>query len=262
MRKVYIYLVMLICLTLVIPTVCTATAYNQPDYVTDNAGVLTKGEISSLCVKLEEISDRHSVSVAVFITDDMVDPDSGREFTDIDEYAEYLFDNYSYGYGETDDGILFVISLGGRDWCVFAAGYGDTVMNSRGFDQVENEIIPYLSDGEYYRAFSHFGDVCDELITDSYGSSVTSGKWILTCFIVGLVISIITVGIMASMNKSVRYGVSANSYIVNGSFSLTEKQDIFLYRNVMRTPRQTSESSRGSRSGGSSSGRSSRSGKF
>ena len=60
------------------------------------------------------------------------------------------------------------------------------------------------------------------------------------CLLIGLIIALAVVGSMKASMKSVGMQAQANNYTKEGSFSLTEKQDIFLYSNLERTPRPKS----------------------
>ena len=60
------------------------------------------------------------------------------------------------------------------------------------------------------------------------------------CLLIGLIIALAVVGSMKASMKSVCMQAQANNYTKEGSFSLTEKQDIFLYSNLERTPRPKS----------------------
>lgn len=60
------------------------------------------------------------------------------------------------------------------------------------------------------------------------------------CLLIGLIIALAVVGSMKASMRSVGMQAQANNYTKEGSFSLTEKQDIFLYSNLERTPRPKS----------------------
>ena len=267
-NKVFALLILpVLCLSVLVSPV--GAAYD-PDLLVDLADVLTHSEEVSVLTKLEDISDRWAVNVAVVTVPYKADTDGDRLYTDIEEYGNYYFDSCGYGYGDTEDGILLIIDMADREWAIVAVGYGNVAVTNAAYDMLEDEIIPYLSDGEYFKAFSRFAEICDELIglADSgtpYGSlgSPTSGSWILVCLIIGFVIALITVGVMISKMKTVRNNYAANEYIKEGSFNLTNRQDIYLYSRLIKNPRESSSGrsgSGGSRSGGG--GRSSRGGRF
>jgi len=56
---------------------------------------------------------------------------------------------------------------------------------------------------------------------------------------VGLVIAAIIMFVIRSKLKSVRSQRTACNYVRDNSFRLTNQRDIFLFRNITRTPRQT-----------------------
>lgn len=62
-------------------------------------------------------------------------------------------------------------------------------------------------------------------------------EYILGCIIIGVVAAFVVTGVMRSQLKSVRKQRTAGNYIVSDSFRLTERMDIFLYRNVVRRER-------------------------
>lgn len=62
-------------------------------------------------------------------------------------------------------------------------------------------------------------------------------QYILICVLIGIVIAFVVTGIMKAQLKSVRKQRAASNYVVDGSFRLTNRTDIFLYRNVSRRER-------------------------
>ena len=73
---------------------------------------------------------------------------------------------------------------------------------------------------------------------------------------VGALVGFIVVLIMKSKLKSVRMQPLANSYVKSGSFNVTERSDLYLYRNISKTakPKDNDSSSGGSSTHTSSSG--------
>lgn len=78
-------------------------------HLIDNADLLTGEEESNLLAKLDEISDRLSVDVAV-VTEDSIGDKTPRE------YADDFYDYNSYKYNP--DGVLLLISMEERDWYI------------------------------------------------------------------------------------------------------------------------------------------------
>ena len=61
--------------------------------------------------------------------------------------------------------------------------------------------------------------------------------------IIGVVAGVVVALILKGQLKSVRKQHQANAYVRDGSMHLTMSNDIFLYRNVTRTRKQTNNSS-------------------
>ncbi len=236
----------------------TIPAQRQLPLLVDNASLLLASEEEALLEKLESISRRHECDVAV-VTVNSLGPKSATA------YADDFYDYNGYGYGVNDDGILLLISMEDRDWAITTYGFARTAFTKSGQEYMVEQFRPYLSDGDYSRAFLCFADLCDEFLQKAAaGEAYDTGNlpraafrpiWILVALGVGFLIAIIAVSVMKSKLKSVRRQPAASSYIRPNSFRVTQSQDIFLYRNVTRTARPKDT---GSSSGGhiSSSGRS------
>ncbi len=273
MKKLLALLLLLVlCVSIAIPSIGTTyDKYSDPTLLVDLAELLTDKEEKSVLMKLKDISERQAVNVAVAALPYKMDADGNSIEMDIEEYANQFFDTYGYGYGNTDDGILLLIDMDEREWAIVAVGYGNVAVTDAAYDMLENEIIPYLSGGEYVEAFTRYAEICDELISYAddgtpYGSlgSPTSASWLLICLLIGFVIAIIAVGVMISKMKTVQNKYAANEYIKDGSFNLTNRQDIYLYSRLIKNPRESSSGGRSGSSGGRSGGggRSSRGGRF
>lgn len=256
-----LFLLLTLCISIALPSL---GAEYEPELLVDHADLLSNSEERTLLSMLENISERQQVNVAVVTLPYKIDLGGRYIATDIDSYASQYYDTYGYGYEGTDDGILLLVDMEEREWVILAVGYGEYAVTSDGYDWLEEEIVPYLSSGEYATAFTMFAEICDDLIILAKSgtpydnsASVTSGSWILVCLLIGFVIACIVVGVMISKMKTVQRKHTASEYIKDGSFNLTHSQDIFLYNRLIKTPRDT-----GSSRSGSSGGRSSRSGKF
>lgn len=223
--------------------------------IVDNAGLLTRSEISSLEETLDEISERLSLDVAVLTQNGT----HGGMSTS--EYAESFFED-NYGYGDESDGVILFVNMSDREWHIATSGYAITAITDYGLERIEDEVVKYLSDGKFYRAFSKYADICDELVTEAksgniydiyddgdnmhygYGydssyrkASVFSFSNLVISLIFGCIVSLITVSSMKSQLKPVRMQNNASSYVKKNSFNVTDARDVYLYRRVRKTPR-------------------------
>lgn len=207
--------------------------------VVDNAGLLDDSEENTLLNTVDEISQRQKCDVVIVTVNSL----EGKKAK---EYADDFFDYNGYGIGENKDGILFLIAMDDRKWAVSTHGFGIKAFTDAGQDRIIDNVKPYLSDGQYNKAFILFAQYCDEYLTQAYtGKPYDKNNMpkenIPPCFIliaigVGAVISLI---IMVIWKKSslttVHMEKAADRYVVNGSMRLRESREMFLYRNVTRT---------------------------
>ena len=235
---------LLLFITIVIPAFATG---DLPRLV-DNADLVTDSEESALISKLDEISERQQVDI-VIVTADSLDGKTPME------YADDFYDYNGYGFGESKDGVLLLVSMEDRDWYVSTTGYGITAFTDKGIEYIGNQLKPHLSDGEYAEAFTKYAELCDEFITkaktgEPYDSHNLPKEpfnivWnLLVAFVVGLIIAVIVTNTMKGKLKTVRMQYAANGYVKANSMDVTESRDLFLYTQVTRVekPKETSSS--------------------
>ena len=229
----------------------------------DNAGLLTDAEGEALLSMLDEISERHECDV-IIITE--------RSFggKGAAAYADDYYDYNGYGYGENDDGILFALSIGERDWAISTYGLGIDAFTDARQKSIIDKIKPMLSNNNFNSAFVSFATQCNNILEqpegseqynendnslgDAPASKTNQAKTFFICLLIGIIIAFISVSTMKGKLKSVKMQVKADNYVRSGSMKLRSQNEMFLYKNVVRTPRQTSSGSSG---GGSSVHRSS-----
>ena len=223
----------------------------QSDYprLTDSAGLLDDEEYDNILSALDEISVRQKFDVVIVTLESLGDYDSAMECAD--DYYDYG----GFGYGADHDGVLLLISMEERDYWISTCGYGIKVFTDRGIDRMKEQIQPYLSSGDYYKAFNTFISWTDDYIIDARVDSEyentelsdmpLSPLWFIIAFGLGMIISGITVAGMKGRLRSVRPKFRADSYVRDGSLNVTSSRDMFLYSSVSRTAKPEPESSSG-----------------
>lgn len=216
--------------------------------VWDEAELLNETEVAQLNSKLESISKKYKAEIRVVTLSSM---DGG----DIDEFLEYLYDESGFGYGENHDGVLLVVCMDPREYRILSNGFAGEAITSGDIDAIGETFKSDLSDGNYADAFDTFADKCEYYLDGHInGFPFNTGKNLLICVGIGLVVALIVTGIWKGQLKSVRKKSAANAYVKAGTMQITQSGDFFMYRNVTKTQKQSSSSSGSSGSSRSTGG--------
>lgn len=248
-------IICLVCFVLVRPV--TVQAENrQNSRLVDEADLLDKSQEVDVLKKLDEISDRQMFDV-VIVTVNSTEGKTPMAFAD--DYYDYN----GYGMGATHDGILLLISMGERDWYISTTGFGITAFTDVGLEYMEGQLVDFLSDGEYQKAFETFAELCDEFVTKAKeGEVYREGHlprgafpflWIPIGLVLGGVVALFPVQMMKRQMNNVQRRTEASDYVKRERISITDQRDMFLYRTVNRSARPKNTSS-GSSTHQSSSG--------
>lgn len=249
-----IFMTMMLCVIVAVPVFGEA----HPARLVDSASLLTAEEEGVLLEKLDAISERQQVDVAV-VTTDTLDGKSPQE------YADDFFDYNGYGMGTDRDGILLLVSMEDRDWYISTRGFGSTAVTDAGLEYMSNQFLEDLSAGNYLDAFLTYAEQCDQFIAQAkLGTPYDVDNvpkepfpWLLCIGIslaVGLVSAVIVTGVMKSQLKSVKSSRNAGNYVKEGSLEITEHSDLYLYSHISRVPIPKNTHSGGSSVHTSSSG--------
>lgn len=249
--KRFLTFVLLLCL--VFSTLCFAEFENRA--VIDNAELLTSSEYRDVTRKIETLREKYDFDVAVYTEYEM----SGIS---AQSTADDIYDYGGYGYGGDCDGIMLYICAEERQYHITTCGYGIYAFNDNGLIYLEDRIKPLLQDDDYYTAMTEFANVCDELLKmakDGSPYDVKQRKASHYFVIIGLALVVPFIVAKSKTNKklkAMKTAVSqkyADNCMKDGSLNLSVSRDLFLYSNVVKTPR--AKSNGGSTTHTSSSGR-------
>lgn len=221
---------LLVLAALVIP------AFAAGNLVRDDARLLTDSQTE----KLEQLYSQYPQSLGftpILVTTDSFDGLSAED------YAGNCYDTHGY----PQDGVLLLVSLWEGEWYILTNGACHEKISDRSAEKIGETLVPMIREGKYYDAFRAFPKLAGEYMTQGK----PYGKTIAVCMGVGLLIGLISVGVMAAQMKSVKERSGASDYIRPGSMQITNSRDIFLYSHVTRTARPKNQTSGGgSHSGG------------
>jgi len=239
------------------------------DRVVDNADLLTDDEEADLRARIGEFTAEHGMDFVIVTVD-------GTGADSITEFADDFYDYNGYGVGPENDGALFALDMGERDWWLSTTGSAISAYTDYGIESIGEEVVPYLSDGDYYNGFVRLIDVCCDYAdsfeegspVDDYGGyndGNGSGYVVerserpfsivpyLICLGVGLIAAlVVTSGMKAKMKTAVAQK-RASQYMLRDSLDMLASEDTFLYTHTSRTARNTDSGSRSGGSGGGSS---------
>ena len=236
------------------PAMADTGGFSEEYYRFQNPDEILSGdEAEQLNELLDEISRNQNFDVTAALVDSL----NGES---AETYADNLYDDCDFGYGDERDGVLLLVSLEDHDWYISTCGYGITAFTDAGIQYVGGQMLDSLADGDYAQAFRIYAACCDDLIDqaraghpfdkDDVPRKPMSATVPLICIAIGAALGFATVQGMKAQLKSVHKAGSAANYVRPGSMNLTGKQDLFLYSHVDRVKRETKSSS--SSGGGSS----------
>ena len=250
-------------------SVTSSAAGTELLLICDDADLLSDYEETLLQSRLEKLSDSAEMDTVIVTVDSV-------GFQSPEEFADDFFDFNGYGRGEKRDGLLLLVSMEESDWWISTRGYAAKVFTDAGLDYIGEQIVPYMSDGDFAAAFEEFAAQCDIFVQQANAGDPFDthnlpkepfevGLSLIIALAIGLIIALLYTGSLKAQLQTVRRQSGASVYVKNDSLKIENARDIYLYRNVRKTVRQTSNSSSGgSRMHTSSSGAShgGRGGKF
>ena len=238
------FLILLLTLALCMGLAVSGSASAAAGIVMDDADLLSQAEEQALTQKLTDVGTAYNTQMIVATV-------ASAQGKDPDDLVNDLYDSMNFGYGETREGVLLLVCMDPREYRILSNGYAGNAIDPGVIDTIGDAIVSDLSDGDYADAFEIFADKCDYYLNGYLnGFPFETGQNLVISLVVGLVLALIVTAILKGQLKSVRKQHAANVYVRSGSMQVTLSRDIYLYRHVSRTKRESSNSS-GSRSGGS-----------
>ena len=248
-------------------------AGSATNLIRDYAGLLTDDQVQTLESKAESISSQYGCNVYVLTVDSI--GDMNRR-----DYAKQYYLENNLGYGDWRNGILFLVAMESRDYVTVTYGrnpdnstdYGTGIyaFSDYGVSQMEDKVVPYLSSGDYNKAFTTYVDTCGSYLKqyvetgEPYDVGKSGGSIVLKLLItilVPLLIAFIVCMIFRAQMKTAVAATQADSYIPSDGFNLTRQIDQYTHTTQTRRTIERDHSSGGGSSvdssgfGGSSGGK-------
>lgn len=248
------YIIILTAILFVAVSAIFVSAEDYP-YLVDNQGVFTEDEYTALYGILEQESRENGLDIVVVTTPSL----EGKTAT------EYADDFYDYN-GYRKDGILLLLCLsdipGESEWATSTSGEAEWGIDDDELYSIEDEMLYYFGDRDFFRGCKAFAEKSAEyyayytkngvryFYTEPVEPKFNAKGTAIGSVIFGAIVSLISNSKEKKKLSSVSHNTYANTYVNDGSFSVTNAADVFLYSNVSRVRRDTDTSRSGG--GGSS----------
>lgn len=235
-------------------------------YVSDDAGLFSTDEADSLNEEAQELSDEYGFGVYIRT---IQDEDS---YDDIYTYTENYYTDNGLGYGDTSDGVLFLIAMSsqGGSYDIYVPGdVTEEMISTDGVSIINDDVKTYLQAHDFDKAGEAYLDSASSLLSyyqengvaETYDNEPEQSSGILRYLLMiglPLLVALIVILVMLNMNRTKHKAVTAKQYVKKNGVHMNTIQDIFLYRTETRTPLPQNDSNRSSgftsSSGGSHSG--------
>lgn len=130
--------------------------------VTDRAGLLTPEQIAALEGKLQDLETSDSTQIAILII-------PGLEGESLEDYSERVASSWRLGQKGRDNGALMLIAMKERKVRI-EVGYGleATLTDARSRSIIQNEIVPYFREGNYYQGIDAAATALIQTVRGTY----------------------------------------------------------------------------------------------
>lgn len=245
-RNCSILLALLLTVVLAVPVLAAPAGV---PHVVDAARVLEDHDYQALERHAKNLSEKYQFDF-VIVTVDTIGPAEPQA------YADDYFDYNDYGYGPDHDGVLLLVVMDSHAWHISTLGSGVPAFTAYGREQMMDEVIPDMTDGDFAGAFKTFLGESEYLLKQAReGHPVDEGThrgfpWVslLVCGGLGFGLAFIPMSVLKKQVRNVAAQPDALGYA--DALDLSENRDRFLYSSVSRRPRPKDTGSSGS--GGSS----------
>ena len=224
--------------------------------IVDLADLLTDSEESDLAAEIVAATAASGMDFVFFSYSD-------NSVTDLQQYAEDFYDFNGYGIGSEYDGVLMYINMGTRDVDMIVCGRPNAVFTASVQNSVMNEVIPHLSEGDFYAGASLFVQETAGYMLRADAATVDQnyaelerqldrqgkmpvGQALLFSFLIAAAI----IGILALRQRSsMKSAPALQTYFSAEGMRLTLSRDTFLSTHTTKTPIPKNTSSGGSSGG-------------
>lgn len=203
--------------------------------VVDRAKLLNTQEAAALEQQIKAVEQKHGVKVMVYTAQRI----AGGVARD---YARTVVDKKV----PNKKAIICVITMGDRQWYLAANKLMKeyAVTQEYGIDYISDDMVPYLKDGKYAKAFSAYVTKTEELLDyakenghpNDGQDDIDLFSWGISLLLAGLIGYCVREHLISTMSN-VTFATEASEYLVQDSFKLEEQKDTYLYTHTSVVPK-------------------------
>lgn len=209
MRQTFIYLIIFFNLCIIFPLFGGDEVPILRQRVTDQSGVLSRGESNDLEKKLEQFEKESSTQIAVLIVESL----GGEDITD---YTFRVAEKNQLGKKGKDNGILIVIAIEERKIRI-EVGYGleGALTDALSSQIIRNRMAPHFRSGNYYEGILDGITAIIEATKGEYrgedeNENIRISPFVV--FIILIIVSMIIRGLIRSGGQYIGSGKYKNRY--------------------------------------------------
>ncbi|CAM3747861.1 TPM domain-containing protein [Marinicrinis lubricantis] len=214
--------------------------------VYDEAQLFTPSQVEELQQRAVSLGEKWKLDIVMVTTNDVQGKTSRQ-------YAEDFYNAHQLGYGNTQDGILYLLNMNDREVYILTKDRGVDLITDRRVEEMLDKVYPYLSEdafGESAHAFLDEVDIMMQRGIPEEGGSLLQELAIYSG--ISIVIGAVVVGVMAGYNRG-RSTVNSRTYLDHNSLVVDRRNDQYKHTRVtqQRIQRSSGKGSSGSsRTGG------------
>ena len=237
--------IIIIALTLILAAMLAFPSFADdsiPRYY-EEYDLLSDDEEASINAKLEEMSDRLDADVVIWVTSFFGNLD---EESFIDACRKHISNNFGY---KSNGYVIMMIDLEAKETYFYIYSEGKVAskaFSDEFFDDLGDDVISLMESDKCFEAMNKYADSCDEAITESQKVKYFSVTRLIIAAVIGLIIGVSVTGSNKAKLKTVRSKTEANYYVREGSMTVNDSRDIYLYSKVTRTEKPRNDGSSGS----------------
>lgn len=240
-------------------------SYRETKLVNEIGEGINSSDERKILTTIQELSEKYDTDIVVYLAShyyplgEIKDVDDNDKTPVVDSYLDLFWKACGYGRGEDKRGILIGIfpndnslySIQVRTYGNNPAGKAKT-MSKEAEEQLESATLLNLGSGNYGYNINRYLDFLGRYLRSGRvpHSWFVRGFWAILCALGGLITGSLTTSAAKKKNNVVREATRADANLVNDSFKVNGKQDVFLGSRIDRrySPRSQDTGTRSSSS--------------